>query len=103
MCACDISNNPKGSIGHLLNIPRVPIYYNLPASPFILRGIGNPLPYPYVFRWILVYIPPGYPLNLGGGLFLNRGEPSMALKAILIPHYVYGNISPGGVPYTLGY
>ena len=51
-----------------------------------------------MFRWILVCIPPGRFLNLGGGFFLNRGKPSMVLKAILVPHYVYGDISPGGVP-----
>ena len=39
----------------------------------------------------------------GKGVFLNRGEPSMALKVILVPHYIYGNISPGGVLYTLNY
>ena len=77
--------------------------YNLPASPSILRGIGDPLPCPYIFRWTLVYIPFNRPLSLGGGFFLNREEPSMVLKAILVPRYVYGNTSPGGVPYTPGY
>ena len=56
-----------------------------------------------MFRWTLVYIPPNRPLNLGGGFFLNRGEPSMVLKAILILYYVYNNTSPGGIPYTPGY
>ena len=103
MCAYNVSNNPKGSTEHLLDIPRVPIYCNLPASPSILQGIGDPLLYLYVFRWTLVCIPPGRFLNLGGWLFLNRGEPSIALKAILIPRYICGNISPGGVFYIPNY
>ena len=103
LCTCDVSDNPEGFIRHFPDIPRVPMYYNLPASLSILQGIGNPLPCLYVFRWTLVYIPPNRPLNLGGGFFLNRGEPSMALKAILVPYYICGNTSPGGVPYTLNY
>ena len=79
------------------------MYHNLPASPFILQGIGNPLPYPYVFRWTLVYIPPGRLLSLKKGFFLICKEPSIALKARLVPYYICGNISPGGVPYTLSY
>ena len=79
------------------------MYYNLPASLSILQGISNPLPYLYVFRWTLVRIPPNRFLNLGGGFFLNRGEPSMALKTTLVSRYIYGNTSPEGVPYTLGY
>ena len=27
----------------------------------------------------------------------------MVLKTILVPYYVYGNTSPGGVPYTPNY
>ena len=103
MCIYNVSNNPKRSTEHFLNIPWVPMYYNLLASLSILQGIGKPLPYPYIFRWILIRIPPNRPLNLGGGFFLNYKEPSMALKAILVPHYVYSNTSPGGVPYTPGY
>ena len=79
------------------------MYYNLQASLSTLRNINNPLPYPYIFRWILIRIPPGRPLSLGRGFFLNRREPFMALKAILVPRYVYGNTSPGGVLYTPGY
>ena len=56
-----------------------------------------------MFRWILVRIPLYCFLSLEGGFFLNRGELSMALKAILVPHSVYGNISPGGVLYTPRY
>ena len=79
------------------------MYYNLLASPFILRDISDPSPCSYIFQWILVRIPPNRFLNLGGGLFLNRREPFIVLKATLVPHYIYGNISPGGVPYTPGY
>ena len=79
------------------------MYYNLLASLSILQGIGNLSPYLYIFQWTLVYIPPGRPLNLGRGFFPNRGEPSMALKATLVPHYIYSNTSPGGIPYTPGY
>ena len=100
MCVYNIFNNPKGFTKYFLNISRVFMCYNLPASLFTLQGINNPLPYLYIFRWILVYIPPGYFLNLGRGFFLNRGEPSMILKAILILRYVYNNSSPGGVLYT---
>ena len=103
LCAYDVSDNPEGSVKYFLDILWVPMYYNLPASPSILRGIGDLLPYPYVFRWTLVYILPGRFLNLGGGLFPNRREPSKVLKTILVPRYVCGNIFPGGVPYTLGY
>ena len=103
LCAYDVSNNPKGSAEHFLDIPRVPMCYNLPASLSTLRGIGDFSPCPYVFRWTLVRIPPGCFLNLGGGFFLNYGEPSTVLKAILVPYYVCGNTSPGGVPYTPGY
>ena len=77
--------------------------YNLPASPSILRGIGDPSPYSYVFRWTLVCIPPGRPLNLGKGFFPNCGEPSIAPKAILALRHICGNTSPGGVPYTPNY
>ena len=77
--------------------------YNLPASLSILRGIGDLSPCLYVFRWTLVCIPPNYPLSLGGGLFLNRGELSIVLKVTLVPRYVCGNTSPGSVPYTPGY
>ena len=56
-----------------------------------------------MFRWILICIPPDCSLNLGGGFFPNYREPFMVLKAILIPHYVYGNTFPGGVLYTPGY
>ena len=77
--------------------------YNLPASLSILQGINNPSLYPYIFRWTSIYIPPGYPLNLEGGFFLYREQPSMVLKATLVPRYVCGNASPGGVPYTLNY
>ena len=101
--AYDVSDNPKGFVGYFLDILWVFMYYNLLVSPSILRGIGNPLPYLYVFRWILVYIPPGCPLSLGGGFFLNCGEPSMVLKAILVLYYVCGDTFPGGVPYTPGY
>ena len=79
------------------------MYYNLPASLFILRGIGDPSPCLYVFRWILVCIPPGRPPNLEGGFFLNRGELSMVLKAILVPRYICGNTSPESVSYAPGY
>ena len=103
MCAYDVSNNPKESIGHFLDIPWVPMCYNLLASLSILQGIGNLLPYLYVFRWTLVRIPPNYPLNLGRGFFPNRGEPFIILKIILVPYYVYNNTSPGGVLYTPGY
>ena len=99
----DVSDNPKGFTKRFLNIPQVPVCYNLPASLFILRGIGNPLPCSCVFRWILVRIPPGRFLNLGKGFFPNRGELSIAPKATLVPRYIYGNISPGDVPYTLNY
>ena len=101
--ACDVSDNPEGFAEHFLDIPRVPMCCNLPASPFILRSISDPLPYSCVFRWTLVCIPPGRFLSLGEGFFLNCGEPSMVLKAILVPRYVCGDISPGGVPYTLNY
>ena len=77
--------------------------YNLPASPSTLRDIGNLLPCSYIFRWILVYIPFDRFLNLEGGVFLNRGELSMALKARLVLHYIYSNTSPGGVLYTPNY
>ena len=77
--------------------------YNLLVSFFILQGIGDLLPCLYVFRWILVYIPLNRSLSLGGGLFLNRGEPFMVLKAILVLRYVYGNIFPPGVPYIPGH
>ena len=103
LCTYDISNNPESSAEHLLNIPRVPICYNLPTSLSILRGIGNPSPCPYMFRWTLVCIPPGRPLSLGGGFFPNYGEPSIFLKTILVLHYVCGNTSPGGISYTLNY
>ena len=79
------------------------MYYNLPTSPSILQGISDPSPYPCVFQWILVRIPPGRFLSLGKGLFPNRGEPSMAPKTTLVPHHVYGNISLGGIPYTPNY
>ena len=36
-------------------------------------------------------------------VFLNRGEPSMVLKTILVPRHVYSDIFPGGVLYTPGY
>ena len=103
MCACDVFDNPEGFSEYLLDIPWVLMCYNLPASLSTLQGIGDPLPYPYVFQWTLVCIPPGCPLNLRGGFFLNRREPSMALKVILVLHYIYGNTSPEGVPYTPGY
>ena len=103
LCAYNVFNNPEGSAEYFPDIPWVPMYYNLLASPSILRGIGDPLPCLYVFRWTLVRIPPGRFLNLEGGFFLNRGKPSMALKATLVPHYIYGNTFPGGVPYTLSY
>ena len=99
----DVFNNFKGFAEYFLNIPWVFMCYNLPVSLSILRGIGDPLPCLYVFRWILVCIPSGCFLNLGGGFFLNRREPSMVLKAILVLYYIYGNIFPGGVPYTPGY
>ena len=103
LCAYDIFNNLKEFIKYFLNIPGVPMCYNLPASLSILRGIGDPSSCSYVFRWTLVRIPPGRLLNLEGGLFLNRGEPFITLKAILVPHYVCGDTSLGGVLYTLNY
>ena len=103
MYAYDISNNLKGFAKRFLDIPRVLMYYNLPASLSTLRGIGDPSPCLYVFRWTLVYIPPNRFLNLERGLFLNRGEPSMVLKAILVLRYIYGNTFLGGVLYTLNY
>ena len=69
LCAYDVSNNHEGYAEHLLDIPRVSMYYNLPASPFILQDIGDLSPCLYVFRWILVRISPGRFLNLGGGFF----------------------------------
>ena len=99
----DVFNNPKGFAEYFLDVPWVLIYYNLPASLSILQGINNPLPYLYVFRWILVYIPPGRFLNLKRGFFLNCGKPFIILKVILVPHYICGNTSPGGVLYTLNY
>ena len=103
LCVYDVSDNPEGFAQRFLDIPRVPMYCNLPASLSILQGIGNPLPYSYVFRWILVCISPGRFLSLGKGFFLNYGESFMVLKAILVPRYVYGNTSPGGVPYMPNY
>ena len=103
LCVCDVSDNPEGFTEHFPDIPRVPMCYNLPASLSILQGIGDPSPYLYILQWTLVYIPPNRLLNLKGGFFLNRGEPSMALKVILVPRYVCGDISPGGVLYTLNY
>ena len=103
MYACDVFNNPEGFAEYFLNILWVLMCYNLPASPSILQGIGDPLPCLYMFRWTLVRIPLGRPLSLGRGFFLNRGEPFMVLKATLVPHYICGNTSPGGVSYTPGY
>ena len=102
-CACDVSDNPEGFAEHFLDISWVFMCYNLPASLFILRGISDFSPCLYVFRWTLVCIPLSCFLSLEGGFFLNRGEPSMVLKAILVPRYVCGDIFPGGVPYTPGY
>ena len=103
MCAYDVSDNPKGFAKRFLDIPWVSICYNLLASLFILQGISDLLLCLYGFRWTLVYIPPGRFLSLEKGFFPNCGEPSMVLKTTLVPHYVYGNISPGGVFYTLNY
>ena len=103
LCTYDISDNPKGFVRHFLDIPWVPMCYNLPANLSILQGIGDPSPCLYVFRWTLIRIPLNRPLSLGGGLFPNRGEPSIVLKTILVPRYVYGNTFPGGVPYTPNY
>ena len=99
----DVFNNPKRSAKYFVDIPWVSIYYNLPASPFILENISDLLPYLYTFRWTFIRIPPGRFLNLEKGFFPNRKKPSIALKAILIPYYIYGNTSLGGVPYTPNY
>ena len=103
LCIYNISDNPKGFAERLLDIPRVSMCCNLPASLFILQGIGDPSPCLCMFRWTLVYIPPGRLLSLGKGLFPNRREPFITLKAILVPYYICGNTFPGGVPYTLNY
>ena len=103
LCAYDVSDNPEEFAENFSDVLRVPMYYNLPASPFILQGIGDPSPCLCVFQWILVYIFPGYFLSLEGGFFLNYRELSMVLKARLVLHYVYSDTFPGGVLYTPGY